>query len=155
MPRPVIDYDIGVFIKIQLEDIRNSYQISQDWPGESIVKHLVDTSTPLFIYAATIRKLVNDPRRRFSPRIQVENFLSQGQSAKTTRGIATTYQPILEQPSADLDDFEQQDLLDQFVLIVGSVVLLAEPLSIPSLSPDYFTLIKMKLIMIWTAYNRF
>lgn len=67
IPRSVIDHDIRVFIKSQLEEIRNSYGISQDWPGESIVKHLVDTSTPLFIYAANISKFVNDPRRKSSP----------------------------------------------------------------------------------------
>ncbi|WQF83292.1 Putative fungal domain of STAND protein [Colletotrichum destructivum] len=131
IPESIIKHDIGVFLESHLEQIRSSYQIPQEWPGEDAVMRLVELSTPLFIYAATICKFINDPSRRFSPRAQLEEFMERSQGATD---IETTYKPVLEQILRGLNDARQESELVQFRRIVGSIILLADPLPLRYLS---------------------
>ncbi|KAK1851219.1 vegetative incompatibility protein het-e-1 [Colletotrichum chrysophilum] len=131
IPQPVIEHDIRAFLETELEIIRVSHAIAQDWPGDNVVTQLVNASVPLFIYASTICKFINDRRRRFRPQAQLDKVLRQGQGFRT--GIEVTYRPILDQLLEDLNDFERKELLAQFRKVVGAIILLADPLSIASL----------------------
>ncbi|KAK6224844.1 vegetative incompatibility protein HET-E-1 [Colletotrichum tabaci] len=131
IPESIIKHDIRVFLESQLEEIRSSYQIPQEWPGENAIMRLVEISTPLFIYAATICKFINDPSRRFSPRAQLEEFMERSQGATE---IETTYKPVLEQILRGLNDARQESELVQFRRVVGSIILLADPLPLRCLS---------------------
>ncbi|CCF34581.1 vegetative incompatibility protein HET-E-1 [Colletotrichum higginsianum] len=131
IPESIIKHDIRVFLESQLEQIRSSYQIPQEWPGEDAIVRLVEISTPLFIYAATICKFINDSSRRFSPRAQLEEFMERSQGASD---IETTYKPVLEQILRGLNDARQESELVQFRRVVGSIILLADPLPLRYLS---------------------
>ncbi|GJC81074.1 hypothetical protein ColLi_03912 [Colletotrichum liriopes] len=76
IPQAVIEQDIRVFINAQLRSIRSIYAISEDWPGDSAVDRIVNITVPLFIYASTICKFINDPRQRFDPRNQLQKIMT-------------------------------------------------------------------------------
>ncbi|TQN71089.1 Vegetative incompatibility protein HET-E-1 [Colletotrichum shisoi] len=132
IPPAVVEHDIRVFLAAQLEMIRNAYGIPKDWPGEDIVDRLVTITVPLFIYASTICKFVNDPRRRFDPRSQLQKVLS-GNRGQVTN-IRGTYQPILDQLLVGLSEYDSEQMLADFRRIVGSIILLADPLPVEPLS---------------------
>ncbi|KAF4901904.1 Vegetative incompatibility protein HET-E-1 [Colletotrichum fructicola] len=131
IPEPIIEHDIRAFIESELGAIRVSHAIDQDWPGDDVVTRLVKASVPLFIYASTICKFIDDRRRRFRPQAQLEKALRQSEGFRA--GVEITYRPILDQLVEDLEEIERKELLTRFRKVVGAIILLADPLSITSL----------------------
>ena len=140
VPETTIQHDILIFLKDEFWKIRNSYNmdplsgtsLDRDWPGDKRLQALVDIAVPLFIVAATVCRFVGDsnwdPEERLKTILQ---FLSIGKSQQ----MAQTYLPVLTQLSAQLLDSLDKDKLHQdFRIIVGSIVSLAEPLSRESLA---------------------
>ena len=140
VPQTIIQQDILVFLKDEFEKIRDSYNrdplsgrpIDQDWPGDGKLQALVNMAVPLFIIAATVCRFVGDfdwdPRERLERILQFPNF---GRS----KNMAQTYLPVLTQLSARLKTSDDEDnLYQEFRMIVGSIVVLAEPLSRQSLA---------------------
>ena len=152
VPQTTIQYDILIFLEDAFGKIRDSYNLDplsgtpldQDWPGSGRLQALVDMAVPLFIIAATVYRFVDDsdwdPRERLEKILQFPNI---GES----KNMAQTYLPVLAQLSARLKTSDDEDKLHQeFRMIVGSIVSLAEPLSRRSLadllniSPDIIAL---------------
>lgn len=131
IPEPIIEHDIRAFIESELGAIRVSHAIAQDWPGDDVVTQLVKASVPLFIYASTICKFIDDRRRRFRPQAQLDKVLRQSEGFRT--GSEITYRPILDQPVEDLEECERKELLARFRKVVGAIILLADSLSVTSL----------------------
>ncbi|KAH9240140.1 hypothetical protein K456DRAFT_1746028 [Colletotrichum gloeosporioides 23] len=131
IPEPVIEHDIRAFIESELGTIRVTHAITRDWPGDDVVTQLVKASVPLFIYASTICKFINDKKRRFRPQKQLDKVLRRNQGFRS--GIEVTYGPILDQLLDGLDEVQSKELQAQFRKIVGAIVLLADPLSVISL----------------------
>ncbi|KAH0491033.1 hypothetical protein TgHK011_002479 [Trichoderma gracile] len=67
---PTIEHDIELFMRHQLDRIKQDYnksvtqhrRISDDWPGATVIQKLVASAIPLFIVAATICRFLNDRR---------------------------------------------------------------------------------------------
>jgi hypothetical protein len=59
---PVIYHDISLFLKHRLSAIQVDYALLDDWPGDANFKSLVKLSVPLFIFAATACRLIEDYR---------------------------------------------------------------------------------------------
>ena len=152
VPQTTIQHDILIFLKDAFGKIRNSYNLDplsrtpldRDWPGNKRLQALVDMAVPLFIIAATVYRFVNDSD--WDPRERLETIL-QSSSIGRLEQIAQTYLPVLTQLSARLkNSHDKEKLYQEFRMIVGSIVLLAEPLSIQSLavllniSPDIIAL---------------
>lgn len=152
VPHTTIQHDILIFLEDAFGKIRNSYnldplpgtRLDRDWPGDKRLQALVDMAVPLFIIAATICRFVDDPD--WDPRERLETIL-QSPSIGRSEQMAQTYLPVLTQLSARLKNSHDKDKLHQeFRMIVGSIVSLAEPLSIQSLavllniSPDTIAL---------------
>jgi len=152
VPHTTIQHDILIFLEDAFGKIRNSYnldplpgtRLDRDWPGDKTLQALVDMAVPLFIIAATICRFVDDPD--WDPRERLETIL-QSPSIGRSEQMAQTYLPVLTQLSARLKNSHDKDKLHQeFRMIVGSIVSLAEPLSIQSLavllniSPDTIAL---------------
>ncbi|KAL9576092.1 MAG: hypothetical protein Q9212_007392, partial [Teloschistes hypoglaucus] len=152
VPQATIQHDILVFLGDAFEKIRNSYNLDplsgtlldRDWPGTRTLEALVDMAVPLFIVAATVCRFVGDsdwnPRERLST---VLHFPGIGKLEQ----MAQTYLPVLNQLSARSKNLHDKNkLYEEFRIIVGSIVSLAEPLSIQSLavllntSPDTIAL---------------
>ncbi|KAK2022662.1 hypothetical protein LX32DRAFT_709732, partial [Colletotrichum zoysiae] len=86
----------------------------------------------LSIYASPICKYVDDSRQRFNPKSRRKQLL--GHAADVSRGIQSTYQPILEQLLVGLSSSQKKQTLKGFRTIIGALVLLADPLPVSSLS---------------------
>ena len=140
VPQTTIQHDILTFLKDAFGKIRNRFNrdplsgttLDGDWPGDKRLQVLVDMAVPLFIVAATICRFVDDSD--WDPRERLETILQFPDIGKL-KPMAQTYLPVLAQLSARLNDSDDKDRLYQdFHIIVGSVVSLAEPLSIQSLA---------------------
>jgi len=138
IPRPVIKHDITVFLEHDLAEIRRAYnqsvetdrQVPSDWPGADIQK-LVDMAVPLFILAATICRFLRD-RRLGRPQDQLQEFLHQKGSQGSN--LNATYFPVVERLLSGLAGSIREKVIERFKHVVGSIVLLANPLSKASLA---------------------
>ncbi|KKZ66816.1 hypothetical protein EMCG_07505 [[Emmonsia] crescens] len=101
-----------------------------DWPGQLRLDVLVDMALPLFIFAATMCRFVGDPR--FHPETRLELVLKY-QTAVQTSEFDKTYLPVLDQLLARLGEEEKGAMLAEFEEVVGSIIILTEPLSTNSL----------------------
>ncbi|KAL5084168.1 hypothetical protein Trisim1_012244 [Trichoderma cf. simile WF8] len=137
---PVIQHDLSVLIRHELQIIRDNYnktvqeyrQLKGDWPGQSSIDTIVKMAIPLFIFAATICRFLAD-RKCGNPDDQLRKVLEYETKSQESK-LDATYLPVLNQQIAGLTAREQNEVLQQFKYIVGSIVLLTSPLSISSLS---------------------
>ncbi|KMW67258.1 hypothetical protein BDDG_12009 [Blastomyces dermatitidis ATCC 18188] len=101
-----------------------------DWPGQRRLNILVDMALPLFIFAATTCRFVGDPR--FHPEKRLGLVLKYRTAAQTSK-LDKTYLPVLDQLLTGLDEDEKEVMLAEFEEVVGSIIILTEPLSTNSL----------------------
>lgn len=139
LPESVIERDILIYFKYELAQVRRSYnllratdqQLASDWPGQSSIDTLVSMSFPLFIAAATTCRFIAD-RKVTTPAKQLTKVLSR--STDGVSQLGSLYQSVLETLTTGASVRQRKEIGDSFRHIVGSIVLLASPLSIPSLS---------------------
>ncbi|KAF2963124.1 hypothetical protein GQX73_g10456 [Xylaria multiplex] len=138
--QPIIESDLSVYFPHELEKIRIQYnksvpkhrQLQSTWPFQSDIKILVKMAIPLFIFAATICRFLAD-RRTGAPDIKLRKTLEQQTKSQNSK-LDATYLPVLQQLLVDLSDSEKNEVLGLFKRLVGSIVLLAEPLSTSALA---------------------
>jgi hypothetical protein len=138
IPKPDIRHDITLFMHHELAKIRQDWnnnarpnrQLSPNWPDADAQK-LIDMAIPLFIFAATVCRYLGD-RRLGGPKDQLEKVLKHRSGYKSN--LDTTYLPVLDQLSIGLADSEQEEVAERFRKVVGSIVLLASPLSTSALA---------------------
>ena len=128
--------DISAFLEKSFADIKIKGKITKDpWPDPKDLDRLVSLATnpsPLFIYAATLRRFVYDSKGRKSPEKQLKLWLDQCDS--NTSQLNQIYMPILRQVLLGSDkEGEEEDPLDiedqsQLQQILGSIVFFATPL---------------------------
>ncbi|KAK6499930.1 hypothetical protein TWF481_010286 [Arthrobotrys musiformis] len=156
---PKIKEDISTFLRYELTEIAEScgYDLSRDWLDEDSFQKLVDIATPLFIYAATICRFIagkgGHPAKRIKRVIEQWSDSHEPQGAKfETRNntgatkwqaskLDKTYLPVLKQlVDGDEDDEDDDDederltIVEEFKLVVGTIINLASPLSVPALA---------------------
>ncbi|KAF2862110.1 hypothetical protein K470DRAFT_23328 [Piedraia hortae CBS 480.64] len=124
-----IEHDLTLFCEYELKKIRekrNKGQISAkldvDWPGEDVVKKLVEISQPLFIAASTILKDVSTNPQR------LQQWVAQVNSTGS-KALTKIYMDILQQ-AIDLDE-EWHDWFDQ---VIKPIAILRSPLTLPALT---------------------
>lgn len=137
---PVIQHDLSVLIRHELRIIRDKYnstvqeyrQLGRDWPGKSTIDTIVKMAIPLFIFAATVCRFLAD-RKCGNPDDQLRKVLEYETKSQESK-LDATYLPILDQQVAGLSVRERNEVLQQFQYIVGSIVLLANPISTSTLA---------------------
>jgi hypothetical protein len=100
VPRTTIQHDISIFLKDALSKIRKNSNadlplgtpLDHDWPGEKVLKDLVDMAVPLFIVAATVVRFVGDSN--WDPQGQLETILKFHGTGYLEQ-IEQTYLPVL------------------------------------------------------------
>ncbi|KAJ3457025.1 hypothetical protein MRS44_014166 [Fusarium solani] len=142
IPKPVIEHDISEFLHYQLEQARLEYncqsdpnsQLGPEWPGTQVTDTLIQMAIPLFIFAATICRFIQDPL--YDPVTQLEKVLKYKSSAQDSemKKLDTTYRPTLDQLLLDRTGRARDKLLKDFKDVIGAIVLLTEPLSVSTLS---------------------
>jgi hypothetical protein len=127
-----IESDIRAFYVDEFEKIKEGSralddELPIDWPGDESVDILVRRAVPLFIFAFTISRFLWG-----SPRDHLRLILGQSPE-KALGGLGDTYLPILRQVVVCDDDDQRQTRVQNFQEIVGSIVLLYDPLSASAL----------------------
>lgn len=134
VPSDVVQSDLRIFLQDELGRIREDYnnsvpghrQLQDPWPGTDSIERIAEMATPLFIFAATVCRFVSD-RRGGSPDKQLHKFLVY-QTRENASKLDAIYLPILTQMTLDTSDEIRHELLADFHVIVGSIILLANPL---------------------------
>ncbi|KAB8238710.1 WD40-repeat-containing domain protein [Aspergillus alliaceus] len=129
LPNPVIEEDIRIFLKERLSVIRKNREMTDDWPGEESLHTLVEMAVPLFIFAATACRFIEQGRH---PERRLKQLLA-AQAVTTASQMDKIYQPVLTQLLTDNDD-ESTGILQEFQDIVGVIINLATPLTVDSLT---------------------
>ncbi|KXX72775.1 Vegetative incompatibility protein HET-E-1, partial [Madurella mycetomatis] len=142
IPKPIIEYDIAAFLNFRLAEIRDNYnklshdeqQLPSGWPGPLAIQALVQMAVPLFIFAATVCRFIEDPgwpdpATQLAKVLEYQSMTQQSEIDK----LDATYRPVLDR-LLTCSETVKRSLLDEFRTVVGSIVLLAEPLSIRSLA---------------------
>jgi hypothetical protein len=139
MPPATIEHDIWAFLKGELARIKDDYNCShhpdswlaQDWPGESQIGALTEMAVPLFIFAATVSRFIGDSR--WNPQDRLSTVLKYRAASQASK-FDKTYLPILDQLTTGLTRIEKDSLVCEFHEVVGSIIILADPLSMDSLT---------------------
>ncbi|KAL2864135.1 WD domain protein [Aspergillus lucknowensis] len=129
VPMSIIEHDISMFLEDKLGSIRHKRSLSSDWPGYVTVRTLVTMSVPLFIFAATICRLLED--HNLDPEQCLTEVLKyQNQESK----LDGTYLPVLDRLVSKYSGKRQTQLVQGVREVVGTIILLENPLSVTSLS---------------------
>ena len=142
IPEPIIEHDISMFIRDQLSRIRDEYnktvpghrELPAAWPSQTEVHVLVKLAFPLFIFAATACRFINE--RRYGgggPDERLAKILEyQGSGQKDDLDV--TYLPVLNQLLVGISGLAKGTVVKEFRDIVGSIIILASPLSTAALA---------------------
>ena len=128
--RETIAQDITLFFKDELAKIREQRFLDPSWPGEQKIQTLVRMAVPLFIFAATVCRFLGEvngnPKRRLKDILDYDNGNISQQDV--------TYLPILNHLFAGQAEKEKEKLSRGFREVVGSIIILENPLSISSIA---------------------
>jgi hypothetical protein len=134
-PQPIIKVDITTFLKYRFAQIHEKYMkdgcaLPFDWPGPEVISTLVEMTVPLFIFAATLCRFVEDPAWS-NPIGQLNKVLMHQKVTNNSEmdQLDATYSPILNQLVYGHTETARKLLVERFRTIVGTIVHLAEPLS--------------------------
>ncbi|KAK1971835.1 pfs domain-containing protein, partial [Colletotrichum sublineola] len=138
----VVSQDIMVFLRDSLSEIRErwnkrkstdpSQQLEAAWPGTRKLQALADMADRLFIFAATTCRFIADPL--YSPEKQLSRVLKTAMESGINDRLTPTYLPVLWQFKTGRSKRETDILLGRFRRVVGTLVLLQEPLPIASIA---------------------
>ncbi|WKT52265.1 WD40 repeat [Fusarium oxysporum f. sp. vasinfectum] len=103
-------------------------QLSSDWPGEERFQLLLHKALPLFIAAATFVRMICDRHWAKSPDYKIDFIIDK--SSRVNSAYETLYKPVLSLILSGAPDEDQDEVKKSFVDIIGSLILLASPLSI-------------------------
>ena len=68
---PLVDHDITVFLKVNLEQIRDELRLEAEWPGNEVIEKLVRSAGSLFIWAATACRFIREGKRFAADRLSL------------------------------------------------------------------------------------
>ncbi|CAG8926838.1 unnamed protein product [Penicillium salamii] len=132
IPPDIIARDLALFFNHRILEIREERDppLPFDWPGEVNIQRLVELSIPLFIFAATICRVFEEPD--WDPLDSLPQILAH---QKDESKLDSTYLPVLDRIlRRQTPGSQRDDLIREFHQVVGSIVMLETPLSIASLS---------------------
>ena len=126
--RPIIQHDITVFLRHELESIRRDREgcTSQSWPGAARIELLCQKACGLFIYASTACRFIADPS--WDPEENLSIVLQDDYVGQSPTGdLDDMYTKILVR-SITRGSRDEQKQSAQFRQIVGSIVVLFDSL---------------------------
>ena len=129
----LVDNDIKLFLKTQLTDIsrnRSIWNFTEDWPSQQDVDALCKKAAGFFIYASTVVKFVASQYDPPDERLALITSFPQDTSYEGKAGIDVLYAQVLEQAFHSRDP----NFYLHFKLVVGTALLIFNPLSIKALS---------------------
>ncbi|CAG8909317.1 unnamed protein product, partial [Penicillium egyptiacum] len=129
IPEAVTAHDISLFFNHRLENVRKIQSLPIDWPGVMDLQALVTLSVPLFIFAATVCRIFEDPQ--WDPVDSLTEILTHRSDGSQLKG---TYLPVLNRLLKGQSKKQEKQLVDEFQSVIGATVMLETPLPVTSLS---------------------
>jgi hypothetical protein len=129
----VIENDLLIFLHSELKEIRQAGALPTDWPGEEDTKLLIKSASGLFIYVATACRFLKDsisPDERF-PLVLQGDF---GDSSPLERLDQIYAQVLKSSVWRNCHERDKEERSDLFRQVMGSLVILFDPLSSAALS---------------------
>ncbi|KAJ5471551.1 hypothetical protein N7530_008908 [Penicillium desertorum] len=124
-----VEEDISLFLSHRLSKIRMDRSLPSGWPGVMNIQILVALSVPLFIFASTICRILEDPH--WDPEDSLHEILTHRNNGSKLDG---TYLPVLNRLLNKQSEKQKKQLVEGFQQVVGAIVILESPLSVSSLS---------------------
>ncbi|RYP47143.1 hypothetical protein DL768_006753 [Monosporascus sp. mg162] len=130
IPEPVVEHDIATFLRHELARIRDDFnsqifddlRLSSDWPGEQVIRILSRMAIPLFIFATTLCRFVED-QEYLNPAGQLDRILEYEATGGTELNkLDVTYLPILNQLLLYKTERSKTSITNDFRKVVGSIV---------------------------------
>ena len=131
IPALIIEHDLRAFLKDELARIQKDHSLPSTWPNQEDLQTLINMARPLFIFAATVCRFIGD--RDWDPRERLATVLKYQTMSQASK-LDGTYLPVLNQLLVDRDDSEKEELLRNFHAIVGTIIVLIDPLPTHSIA---------------------
>ena len=131
-----VDGDIKQFFQTQLTSLvenRSDCDSTADWPSSSDIEVLCKKAAGFFIYASTVVKFINSKTDPPAKRLTLITSLPQSTIEEGRSGVDQLYTKVLEQAFCDAHPSNNQAHL-HFQAVVGTILLIFNPLSIAGLS---------------------
>jgi hypothetical protein len=132
----IINQDIFIFLESNLRLIRQEHSLEAGWPGDEVIRRLVQNASGLFIWAATACRFIREGAKRQIIKDRLSSVLkSNGSVTEPEKHLNEIYITVLRHsiPSKLLDT-EREEFCSKLRNMLGSIVVLFSPLSTHSLS---------------------
>jgi hypothetical protein len=126
-----VDRDVATYFHARFSElvaVRTDLGLGEGWPGEQDIAILVRRSSGLFIYAETTFRFINLKNRNPRMQLLIVNSPDTGVN-KALLPVDNLYTQILHLGYNDIDAYSEK-----FRTIVGSIVLLFDPMSVDDLA---------------------
>jgi hypothetical protein len=129
----IVNHDISIFLRNELELIKKKYTFQADWPEESAVTSLVRSSDGLFIWAATACRFIEQGGELADNRLSL--LLRENNNAlEPARKLDEIYTTVLTNSvRGKYDEEETLRLRELFRQVIGPIIISPEPLSVSHL----------------------
>ncbi|KAK6342388.1 hypothetical protein TWF718_007789 [Orbilia javanica] len=126
----IIQHDIQIFFEQEFKNIADEFDgmLPKGWPEKGIIQRLVQMSSPLFIVASTICRLVSGSRSTLGPKRQLEKILDY-QSKSHISKVGRIYAPVLDQLLLGRDEEEKALIIQTTVDMLGILFITKTPMS--------------------------
>ena len=131
-----VDSDIKLFFRTRLGSFvknRSNCNLTEDWPTPSDVEILCKKAAGFFIYASTVVKFVTSEIGSPSEKLALITSLPHDTTREGRSGVDQLYTKVLEQGFCDVHADENYHY-SCFQQVVGTILLILNPLSIKGLS---------------------
>jgi hypothetical protein len=135
IPPATINHDIFLFLEHNLRIIGRKWSLGANWPGEVVLRQLVQYACGLFIWAATACRFIREGKRFAHKRLDTILKGSSGGVTVPEKHLDEIYLTVLKHSiSWEYSDEEKAEVCDILKHTLGSLVVLLSPLSTSSLS---------------------
>ncbi|KAG8968515.1 hypothetical protein FRC03_007166 [Tulasnella sp. 419] len=126
--RSIVQADIKVYLRYELEKVARAYKISKQWPSNRELNELVERAGGLFIAASTSIKFIADPRER-QPERRLQALLSEKRAPGQApyKDLDQVYYRVLGAVVQGRKD-PNDELCVRFRDVVGTIITVLDPL---------------------------
>ena len=131
-----VDRDIELFFQTELASLarnRSDCDLTEGWPSLLDMEILCKKAAGFFIYASTVVKFVASENDAPAERLALITSLPESTTEEGRSGVDQLYIKVLQQAFCDVPAGNSQQYL-RFQAVVGTVLLIFNPLSIKGLS---------------------
>lgn len=130
--RTDVDNDIFLALKKNLADIERERQFTQNWPGDEIIKKLVERAAGLFLWADLASRHISDGGPLTRERL---SSILQGIATRPEEALDEIYAKVLESSAGDNPNLQEKcEVYRRLKKTLGPIVILFSPLPSSSLA---------------------